>query len=286
MIKYRGGKSRELDHFKCWIPREYDRYVEPFFGGGSLYFDIEPERAIINDLNQKLMEFYNDVAENFEQLSQELSDLEKIYARNRKIYETEKENNPNDRVDDPNEYLYYELRDQYNKITPNTYLRGTLYYFINKTSYSGMIRFNKKGEFNVPYGRYKNLNTSKVTLGHSLLLRKSYRGNGDFSDIFGMCNDNDFVFLDPPYDSVFSDYGNVETIDGFSEQNHRRLADDFFNLPCKALMVIGSTALTEELYRDYVVERYDKQYSVNIRNRFKSNSEHIVVLNRKVNLWR
>ena len=138
-----------------------------------------------------------------------------------------------------------------------------------------MIRFNAKGEFNVPFGRYKNLNTDAVTKSHSLLLQRTEIFNKDYSCIFEMCKDGDFVFLDPPYDCVFSDYGNEEYKDGFSEDSHRKLA----NLPCKALMVIGKTSLTEELYSGYIVDEYQKNYAVNIRNRFKSAAKHIVVAN-------
>ena len=103
----------------------------------------------------------------------------------------------------------------------------------------------------------------------------------NLSKVFDMCKESDFVFLDPPYDSVFSDYGNEEYKDGFNEYSHRRLAQDFANLPCKALMVIGRVPLTEELYGKYIVDEYEKKYAVNIRNRFKAAATHIVVANYK-----
>ena len=78
---------------------------------------------------------------------------------------------------------------------------------------------------------------------------------------------------------VYSDYGNETYKDGFGEDEHRRLANDFANLPCKSLLVIGKTALTEELYGKYIVEEYDKSYAVNIRNRFKADAKHIIVTN-------
>ena len=96
-----------------------------------------------------------------------------------------------------------------------------------------------------------------------------------------MCNVDDFIFLDPPYDCVFSDYGNVEYKEGFNEDNHRKLAEDFKNLSCKSLMVIGKTPLTEELYKEFIIDEYKKTYAVNIRNRFKSEAKHIVVANYK-----
>lgn len=152
-------------------------------------------------------------------------------------------------------------------------------FFINKTAYSGMIRYNAKGEYNVPFGRYKNFNTKLITEEHYELLKRTKIYNYDYSEIFNMAGNDDFIFLDPPYDCVFSDYGNETYRDGFGEDEHRRLANDFANLPCKSLLVIGKTALTEELYGKCIVEEYDKSYAVNIRNRFKSDAKHIIVTN-------
>ena len=142
-----------------------------------------------------------------------------------------------------------------------------------------MIRYNSKGEFNVPYGRYANLNTSLVTEYHSRLLSNTEIYNFDYQNIFEMAEEDDFMFLDPPYDCVFSDYGNVEHKDGFNEENHTTLADNFRELKCKALMVIGRTPLTEKLYGDMIVDEYGKSYAVNIRNRFKSAAKHILISN-------
>ena len=102
----------------------------------------------------------------------------------------------------------------------------------------------------------------------------------DYSKIFSMAEQEDFMFLDPPYDCVFHDYGNRDKLEnGFDEAEHRRLAADFRNLSCRALMVIGKTPLTEELYGDYIVDEYYKNYSVNIRNRFHNDSMHLIIKN-------
>lgn len=283
MIKYRGGKSKEIPNIMLHLPRFSGRYVEPFLGGGALYFHLEPRQAIINDINSKLIGFYQGVRNHYDTLRQELDEIEQLYTINRSKFDALKALNPNERVEDLNEYLYYALRDMFNDKADKHYSDALLYFFINKTAYSGMIRYNSRGEFNVPFGRYGSLNTSSVTRSHSLLLNRAEVFNTDYSDIFNMCNENDFVFLDPPYDCVFSDYGNELHKDGFSEANHRRLAEDFKNLPCKSMMVIGNTPLIEELYRGYIVDEYNKNYSVNIRNRFKSASKHIVVANYRRN---
>ncbi len=279
IIKYRGGKSNEIPHLIKHIPQYKGRYIEPFFGGGALYFYLEPKNAIINDINSKLMAFYKCVKSNFETLNKELLEIEKMYIINRRKFEDLKSKTPNLRVEDDNEVLYYQIRDMFNDLTEKKYSDGLLYFFINKTAYSGMIRYNSKGEFNVPYGRYANLNTRLITKAHSKLLSNTEIYNLDYKYIFEMVNPEDFIFLDPPYDCVFSDYGNVEYKDGFNEKNHIELSNHFKNLKCKGLMVIGRTPLTEKLYDNMIVDEYGKSYSVNIRNRFKSSATHIIVSN-------
>jgi DNA adenine methylase len=279
LVKYRGGKSKEIPHLIKHIPQYSGRYIEPFFGGGALFFHLAPKKAIINDINSKLMSFYLGVKNNFETLKDELSEIEKLYSINRRKFEELKSKTPDKRVDDENEPLYYQIRDMFNDLTDKKYSDALLYFFINKTAYSGMIRYNAKGEFNVPYGRYANLNTTLVTKAHNKLLTNTEIFNLDYSEIFKMVKEDDFMFLDPPYDCVFSDYGNVEHKDGFNENSHIALANHYKQLKCKALMVIGRTPLTEKLYGDMIVDEYGKSYAVNIRNRFKSEASHILISN-------
>lgn len=244
-----------------------------------MFFHLEPDNAIINDINSKLIKFYRGVRDNYSNLRKELDEIETIYIKNRKDFEALKKVHPNERVKDMNETLYYHLRSMFNDVSAKSYSDALLYYYINKTAYSGMIRYNAQGEFNVPFGRYQNLNTKAVTLSHSKLLQKASIFNTDYRRIFEMCQADDFVFLDPPYDCIFSDYGNQEYKDGFNEDNHRQLANDFMHLPCKALMIIGKTPLTDDLYKGYIIDEYEKNYAVNIRNRFKATAKHIVVAN-------
>ena len=279
LVKYRGGKSKEIAHLERHIPKFSGKYIEPFFGGGAMFFYLEPKKAIINDINSKLMTFYNEVKSNFETLQNELSVIEKLYVSNRKKFEDLKSKTPDLRVHDENETLYYQIRDMFNDLTYKKYSDASLYFFINKTAYSGMIRYNAKGEFNVPYGRYANLNTSLITKEHNQLLTNTEIYNLDYNTIFEMAGEDDFMFLDPPYDCVFSDYGNADYKDGFNEENHIELANRYKKLKCKALMVIGRTPLTERLYSDLIVDEYGKSYAVNIRNRFKSSASHILISN-------
>lgn len=278
VLKYRGGKSREIPRFVQYIPDEFDRYIEPFLGGGAVYFYLEPERAVINDVNERLMLFYRQLRDNYEEMRSQLNEIQQVYESNQAEYKTLKAQMPDKRVPNANEELYYKMRELFNH-PDGSYLDGVIYFFINKTAYSGMIRYNNNGEYNVPFGRYPNFNTQLITEQHSLLLRGAELYNVDYKQIFDMAGENDFIFLDPPYDCVFNDYGNIDMMNGFDEAEHRRLAADFRNLSCRALMVIGKTPLTMELYGKYIVDEYYKNYAVNIRNRFNNDKMHIVVKN-------
>lgn len=279
MIKYRGGKSKEISHFMNHMPIDYSRYIEPFFGGGALFFYLQPEKAIISDVNFRLYSFYKEMQEKYPEARSQLDQLQKIYEENQAAYEMLKKEYPEERVENKNEALYYTMRDAFNHKTDTEYLDAVVYFFINKTAYSGMIRYNVNGEYNVPFGRYKNFNTKLISDEHYKLLQRTEIYNYDYSKIFDMAEKDDFIFLDPPYDCIFSDYGNENYKDGFGEDEHRRLANDFKNLSAKALLVIGKTPLTEDLYGRYIVEEYDKSYAVNIRNRFKADAKHMIVTN-------
>lgn len=242
VLKYRGGKSREIPRFLQYIPEDFDRYIEPFFGGGAVYFYLEPENAIINDINERLILFYRQLRDSYPEMRVQLDEIQRVYEENQAAYKKLKAQNPDERVPNANEDLYYKMRELFNH-PDGSYLDGVIYFFINKTAYSGMIRYNSNGEYNVPFGRYPNLNTQLVTEQHSRLLQGTELYNCDYRRIFDMAGEGDFIFLDPPYDCVFNDYGNIDMMNGFDEAEHRRLAEDFRNLPCRALMVIGKHPL-------------------------------------------
>ena len=281
LIKYRGGKAKEFHLYERFIPRDYDTYFEPFVGGGATFFRLMPTKAVIGDINEPLTNFYRDVRNRFDQLSKELAEIQALYERNQTDYKKRKRETPGERIPNANEELYYSLRDQYNGLAKAAYSRAALYFFINKTSYSGMIRHNAKGHFNVPFGRYEHFNTELVTRKHSALLQQAEILCADYEVSFERAGASDFMYLDPPYDCVFNDYGNLQLAKGFDETEHRRLAKLFRGLKCRALMVIGHTPLTEELYGDLVKAEYAKDYAVNIRNRFHSQATHYVVTNYK-----
>lgn len=278
ILKYRGGKAGEISRIVPHVPLDFNRYIEPFFGGGALFFYLEPRRAIINDANSKLMTFYRQLRNDYPLVRKQLDELQRIYETNQAEFRKLKNAHLGRRVPNANEELYYRLRQLYN-YPDGSLLEGVLYFFINKTAYSGMIRHNRRGEYNVPFGRYNSFNTRLVTQQHSDLLQHAELFNRDYSEIFAMTKEDDFLFLDPPYDCVFNDYGNLENTMVFDEAAQRRLAGDFKKLPCRTLMIIGKTPLTEELYGSFVVDEYAKSYTVNIKNRFNADKVHMIVKN-------
>lgn len=278
ILKYRGGKFQELNHYLRYIP-SFNKYYEPFLGGGATFFALEPQRAYIADINKKLIDFYQDLVKNYDQTKKELKQLQHEYEENRRIFVTRKKVNPKEHVEDPNDALYYSIRDMFNHGANGRYNYSTIYYFLNKTAYSGMIRYNKQGEFNVPYGRYAHFNTSLLNERQFNLLKRAEIANESYEKSFEVATNKDFLFLDPPYDTVFSSYGNEVFTGDFGEEEHEKLALDFKNLSAPALMIISATTLTKELYRPYIQGEYAKNYSVNIRNRFNSKAKHLIVAN-------
>lgn len=281
-LKYRGGKSRELTSIAPFIPHDFSgRYMEPFVGGGAMFWALGLPGSIINDINEPLMRFYRALQRDFDRLYEETAQLQTTYRANRHDFEERKARAGDKRVDDANEDLYYRMRDEFNRALHGNdsgkWLFGTLYYFINKTAYSGMIRFNSKGDYNVPYGRYKNFSTRNLTDAHHTLLTQTDIRCGSYNHVFDDATADDFIFLDPPYDATFHDYGNQTTSFGVAE--HRQLAEKLRDLPCRWTMAISETPLTGELYKDNIRHRYGKKYAVNIRNRFTSKANHIIVTN-------
>lgn len=200
VLKYRGGKSREIPRFLQYIPDDFNRYIEPFFGGGAVFFYLEPDNAIINDANGRLMTFYQQLRDDYPTMRTQLDALQQLYEMNQADFKRLKALTPDERVPNANEDLYYRMRNLFNH-PDDSFLDGVLYFFINKTAYSGMIRYNNNGEYNVPFGRYPNLNTRLVTQQHSDLLQRAELFNLDYKEVFDMAEEDDFIFLDPPYDA-------------------------------------------------------------------------------------
>src|SRR6185436_13653256 len=184
-LKWAGGKRQLLPLIRQFIPRRYNRYFEPFVGGGALLFDQKPSEAYINDVNPELVNCYLVIRDLCTDL---LEDLKK--HKNTKDY-------------------FYKIREldrtnEFKKLSPVE--RASRIIYLNKTCYNGLFRVNKSGQFNSPFGAYKNPNivNAKVikAINHYLNHNSVEITNVDFSRAVENAQRRDFVYLDPPYDPI------------------------------------------------------------------------------------
>ncbi|WP_169304519.1 DNA adenine methylase [Slackia heliotrinireducens] len=257
MLTWPGSKRGELDELVPHVPSYRGKYVEPFLGGASMFFALKPHRALLSDALPELVAFYGAVKKRYRRLHGELSRLQAEFDA---------------ADDDGKRALYDRMRDVLNgKVVGDTSTEAA-FYFVSKTSFSGLIRRNRRGEYNVPYGRGKAFRADDVTEVHARALVGAELRCCDFEETLMCCERDDFAFLDPPYDSEFADYAGL-----FGEEEHRRLATVFHGLPCKALLVVNRTPLTLSLYGDDIVGEYVREYNVNIRGRVSSSNVHLIV---------
>ena len=255
MVKWSGGKYDEISKFSTYIPDKFDYYLEPFFGGGAVFFHLRPDKGAISDLHTELIDFYTHIKK---------GDAKKIYKF--------MENNKNE------EGTYYKVRD---KMDVKTSLdNAKRFYYLRKTCFRGMLRYNASGKFNIPYGKYKTCN-------YEILKDDSYKKCLEgidihcqsFEYIFKNYNSKkNFMFLDPPYDSEFTNYGYCS----FGKDEHTKLAKLFKKTNIKCLMVIGKTDFITKLYKDYIVGDYKKKYKFKIHsNRVgdEINTTHLIIKN-------
>lgn len=254
IIKWSGGKKDELKQIIQHIPETYSTYLEPFIGGGAVYFHLNPENAVINDVHKELIDFYQSIKN----------------GNAMDIYDFMKKH-PND------EETYYKVRDYDNKDVLDNAKR---FYYLRKTCFRGMLRYNKNGKFNIPFGRYKTYNFEEIkNKDYEDILKRTEILNESFETIFNEYNNADnFMFLDPPYDSEFTDYGYCT----FGKEEQKKLATCFKETKIKCLMIIGKTPFIEELYKDYIVDEYDKKYRFKLhsgRVGDEINTKHLIIKN-------
>jgi len=255
IVKWSGGKSDEIKMFEKYFPENYDKYIEPFVGGGSVYFYLNPKSAVISDVHTELIDMYKSIGEG---KMSEIYDFMKV--------------TPND------EQTYYRVRDEME--IKSALDNAKRFYYQRKTCFRGMLRYNKNGKFNIPFGRYKTINYSDLeNKEYEQLLGRTEILNKGFEYIFeNYNNENNFMFLDPPYDSEFTDYGYCQ----FGKKEQEKLAELFKNTKIKCLMVIGKTKFIEDLYNEYIVDEYDKKYKFKLYdNRVgdEINTKHLVIKN-------
>ena len=244
-----------------------------------MFFEYMPKwgvtkNAFLSDSNRQLMDFYKDFSKHYTRIRRELEALAAEFRLNQREYELEKTINPEEHVGNRNENRYYLFRRALNGDWHCDYSSAAVYYYINRLAYAGLTRFNSKGKFNAPFGHYKTFPIANADLAHAQLLQQAELKCCKYQAAFNRMTEKDFAFLDPPYNGVFSNYGTE-----FGEKEHRELAQDFRNLSGKALMVIGKTPLTEELYRGLIKDEYGVKYAIDIKNRMPRNNGHLIITN-------
>lgn len=224
-VKWAGGKRQIINYIKDYIPENFKRYIEPFVGGGALLFEVMPNRAIINDINEELINAYIVIKENVEELIEHLKS-----HKNTAEY-------------------YYKIRSL-NPKNLNSVERASRFIYLNKTCFNGLYRENSKGEFNVPFGRYKN---PKILDEENLRAVSEYLNSAyikiyskNYTEVCEFADKGDFIYLDPPYyplnkTSSFTKYTKYD----FTVEDQIQLSEVFKELDRKGCYLILSNSNTE-----------------------------------------
>lgn len=236
ILKWAGGKTQMLGELLPKVPADFGRYIEPFVGGGALFFTLQPDNAIIADSNPELINMYRQVADSVEDV---IGYLQK--------YENSEE-------------MFYEIRGLDWTTLPNAEAAARMI-FLNKTCFNGLYRVNKKGQFNVPFGKYKNpkICDRDTLFAASSLLKKAKILCGDYMFVLkNYAKPGDFIFLDPPYlpISEYSDFKRY-TKEQFYEEDHIELAKmvlQMHELGCHVVLTNSNHPLVHELYSQFNIE--------------------------------
>jgi len=236
LLKWAGGKTQLLTEILPLMPKNYGRFIEPFFGGGALFFSVQPEKSIISDVNPELINLYKTVAKDVHGVMDHLKKLK------------------ND------ETFFYKIRAQkWKDLDAAAAAARTI--FLNKTCFNGLYRVNKKGEFNVPFGRYKNPNflDEENLVNVSNLLKGAKIVCSDYKTLLQKhAQSGDFVFLAPPYLPI-SEYADFKryTKEQFYEEDHIELAAEVARLQemgCHVVLTNSNHPLVHELYKKFSVK--------------------------------
>jgi DNA adenine methylase len=266
VVKWAGGKRQVIDQITKYVP-DYSIYYEPFLGGGAVLFALQPEEAVVNDINSELINLYKVIKDNVEELIEELKQ-----HRNEKDY-------------------YYKIReldrnkDKYGKLTPVQ--RASRIIYLNKTCYNGLFRVNKAGEFNTPFGNYKNPNivnetALKAVSNYFCQARVTFTCR-DFGEVLKEAGKGAFVYLDPPYypvsdTSSFTGY----VKGGFDRDEQIRLkkaCDKLNEKGIKFLLSNSATDFIKNLYRDYRIEIITAKRAINSKAERRGGIDEVLVMN-------
>ena len=229
------------------MPREYNRYYEPFIGGGAVVFDLLPENALINDINEALINAYVQIRENVDSFLDNINRIDSAIGEDGKAY-------------------YYSMRNLYNmKLEKMEYdiELAALFIFLNKHCFNGLYRVNSKGLFNVPYNNSKRVSYDEESIRMtSDYLKRVTITTGDFEDACRNAGRGDFVFLDSPYAPLNPTSFESYTKEGFTLESHARLArlyDELTERGCYCMLTNHNTELIEQLYGN-------KGYTISVVN--------------------
>ena len=262
-LRYPGGKSKLLFFLTRFLPQNETitgRYIEPFVGGGSVFLHLKPERAILSDLNNELIDLYKGIRNYPHKVWVSFSS-----------FPTGKE-------------AYYRIRDEEYEDKP-LYYRAARTLYLNRTCFKGMWRHNPSGNFNVGYGgearRWVITHNSIVELSRSL--KKAVITQSDFEPILEQCSNGDFIFLDPPYKPGLKEMTEAHYINGrfsFEDQVRlsRKLKDISMNQKLHWLMTNSSNPEICKLYRDFTIHKIPIGTS-NVIGVSTRNSKEVVICN-------
>jgi DNA adenine methylase len=261
-LKWAGGKTQLLPRLVRYVPKAYGTYIEPMVGGGALFFFLQPGKAILADLNAELVNCYEVVRDQVQDLITALQG-----------YVNEEE-------------FYYEVRAQDpEELDPVQRAGRTIY--LNKTCYNGLYRVNKKGKFNVPFGRRKNptiCDEPNLWAAHRALQGVELLC-GHYKDVLREhAHPGDFVFLDPPYHPAggYADFKRF-TKEFFYEEDHIELRDEFCRLAelgCLALLTNSNTEFVRKLYEGFDYEVVDARRSISSKAATRKGQDMIVIATR------
>ena len=268
-VKWAGGKRQIINELKKYVPNEYNTYFEPFIGGGALLFDLMPKKAIINDKNKELMNVYK-VLSNYEDFTKMCIELN-VHERKH------------------NEEYYYKIRDldrnikKLNKLTNYEKAARTIY--LNKSCFNGLYRVNKNGFFNVPFNKKNKVSTydgdNLLTIHNYFINNDIIIYNDDYLKVLDLAKPGDFVYLDPPYDTLNNSFTSY-TEDGFNKQDQINLCNKFIELDKKGVKVMLSNHFTDfikDLYKDYKFHPITAKRNINSIGNKRGNVLEVIITN-------
>lgn len=266
VLKWVGGKRQLLPELRKRLPKGITQYVEPFVGGGALFFDRQPACAILNDSNTELINVYCQIRDSLDELIARLQHMD---------------NKPEE---------YYRIRQQDRDgglATLSSVERAARIIYLNKTCYNGLFRVNSHGEFNSPFGYYKNPNivNEPVLRAVSTYLanRKLVFRCGDYSSALKSLRKGAFVYLDPPYDPVSSSASFTGyTQSGFDADEQARLCEVCKSLNRRNIKFMLSNSDTERintLYKDFIIDKVAAKRSINSDGNGRGEIMEVIVRN-------